>query len=70
MPADQTARIEALESQVHTLTHSVSTFQSQQSKVHHQLANQLQGLEGRIDAKLDEQMQRIEALLSKKQRRE
>ena len=70
MPADQTARIEALESQVHTLTHSASTFQSQQSKVNHQLANQLQGLEGRIDAKLDEQMQRIEALLSKKQRHE
>ena len=70
MHTDQTARIEALESQVNSLTHSVSTFQSQQVKVNHQLASQLQGFEGRIDAKLDDQMQRIEALLSKKQRHE
>ena len=70
MQIDQTARIDALEHQMQTLTHNFTSFQSQQVKVNHQLAHQLQGFEGRIDARLDDQMQRIEALLSKKMRHE
>ena len=70
MQVDQSARIEALEHQVQSLTHNFSSFQSQQVKVNHQIAGQIQGLEGRIDARLDDQMQRIEALLSKKMRHE
>ena len=70
MQIDHVARIDALEHQMQTLTSNFSSFQSQQVKVNHQLAHQLQGFEGRIDARLDDQMQRIEALLSKKMRHE
>ena len=70
MQVDQSARIEALEQQVHSLTQNFSSFQHQQQKVNHQISNQLQGFEGRIDAKLEDQMQRIESLLSKKMRHE
>ena len=70
MQVEQTARIEALEQQVHSLTQNFSSFQNQQAKVNHQIASQLQGFEGRIDAKLEDQMQRIESLLAKKMRHE
>ena len=70
MQVEQTARIEALEQQVQSLTQNFSVFQTQQAKVNHQIANQLQGFEGRIDAKLEDQMQRIESLLAKKMRHE
>lgn len=70
MSVDQTSRINALEQQVHSLTQNFSSFQHQQSKINHQLSNQLQGFEDRMDAKLEDQMQRIEALLSKKMRHE
>ena len=70
MQIEQTERIEALENKVHQLTQNFSAFQGQQAKVNHQLSTQLQGFEGRIDARLDDQMQRIEALLSKKMRHE
>ena len=70
MQVDQSARMKALEHQVQSLTHNFSSFQSQQVKVNRQIARQLQGLEGRIDARLDDQTQRIEALLSKKMRHE
>ena len=70
MHVDQTERIDALERQVTSLTQNFSQFQQQQSKVNNQIACQLQGFEGRIDTKLEDQMQRIEALLSKKMRHE
>lgn len=70
MQVDHTDRIEALERQVTSLTQNFSQFQQQQSKINNQISCQLQGFEGRIDSKLEDQMQRIEAPLSKKMRRE
>ena len=70
MQVDQSDRIDALERQVSSLTQNFSHFQQQQSKINNQISCQLQGFEGRIDSKLEDQMQRIEALLSKKMRHE
>lgn len=67
MSVDQASRIEALEQQAHLLTQNfpVSSISSRKSIIR-SLANSKE----RIDAKLEDQMQRIEVLLSKKMRHE
>ena len=73
------ARVVALEQQLHSLSANFQTFQQQQSSQHQMVQHQVQALDAKVEAqqtsiqqmldhKLDDQMQRIEHLLSKRQR--
>ena len=81
MHEDSEARISSLEAQVQQLTGNFQSFQQQQIQHNHGMYNQLQTLDKQmheqhqsltnvLDNKLEDQMMRIEALLTKRSRTE
>ena len=81
MQDDADARISSLEAQVHQLTGNFQSFQQQQTQHNHGMYSQLQTLDTHmkeqhqsltnvLDNKLEDQMARIEALLTKRSRTE
>ena len=79
MGEDMEHRVQVLEQQVSQLTQNVNTFQQQQTHHNQNMVGQLQSVEMKVDKqetnmqafmdrKLEEQMQRIELLFSKRSR--
>ena len=79
MGDDMEQRVQVLEQQVNQLTQNVNTFQQQQTHHNQSMFGQLQSVEQKVDKqetnmqafmdrKLEEQMQRIELLFSKRSR--
>lgn len=81
MSSASEGRISALEQQVHELTTSVQTFQSQQTQQNQRMHAQIQAVDQKVeqqqqsihqllDSKLEDQMARIEQLFAKRARME
>ena len=81
MSSASEGRISALEQQVHDLTTSVQTFQSQQTQQNQRMHAQIQAVDQKVeqqqqsihqllDSKLEDQMARIEQLFAKRARME